>query len=157
MEGQNHSEDELKTECIRFWADFAEFIGFPRSMGEVYGHLFISESPLCADDIVQRTQFSRSGSGQHIKQLMEIGAIRVSQAVQHRKTHYELQTDLGILVRRLSNTRIFPKLAELNQQRLQLQKQAQNAQSSHLTERFEKLDRWQQKIEPLSNLLKSLI
>lgn len=148
---------EIELESIRFWAEVADFLGFPMSTGEAFGHLFISEKPLSADEIALRTGTSRSGSGQHLKLLVEIGAIRVSQAVQHRKTHYELQTDLGILVRRLSNTRIFPKLAELNQQRLQLQKQAQNAQSSHLTERFEKLDRWQQKIEPLSNLLKSLI
>jgi DNA-binding transcriptional regulator GbsR (MarR family) len=148
---------EIEIESIRFWAEVADFLGFPMSSGEAFGHLFISEKPLSADEIALRTGTSRSGSGQHLKLLVEIGAIRISQAVQHRKTHYELQTDLGILVRRLSNTRIFPKLAELNQQRLHLQNQASDAEAAHLIERFKKLDRWKQKIEPLGNLLKSLI
>jgi DNA-binding transcriptional regulator GbsR (MarR family) len=124
--------------------------------GEVYGHFFISEKPLCADGIAARTSSSRSGSGQHIKLLADIGAIRISQAIHDRKAHYELQTDLGILIRRLTNSRIFPKLGELNAQRLSLQNEASEAKATHLIERFEKLDRWKQKIEPLATLLKSL-
>jgi len=157
MPTQLQPTSEIESESIRFWGEVGELLGFPRSTGEVYGHLFISEKPLCADEIAERTVSSRSGSGQHLKLLTEIGAIRVSQAVQDRKTHYELQTDLGILMRRLTNTRIFPKLEELNQQRLELQSQAAESGSAHLNERFDKLDRWKQKIEPLANLLKSLI
>ena len=148
---------EIESESIRFWGEVAELLGFPRSTGEVYGHLFISKHPLCADEIAEFTGSSRSGSGQHLKLLTEIGAIRISQAVQDRKAHFELQTDLGVLIRRLSNTRIFPKLAELNQQRLKLEQLASESDAPHLIERFDKLERWKQKIEPLANLLKSLI
>lgn len=157
MPANSQSISEIESESIRFWGDVADLLGFPRSTGEAYGHLFISEKPLCADQIAERTGTSRSGSGQHLKLLAEIGAIRISQAVQDRKAHYELQTDLGILIRRMSNTRIFPKLAELDQHRLQLQSQASESEFTHLRERFDKLERWKQKIEPLAALLKSFI
>ena len=127
------------------------------STGEVYGHLFISQKPLCADDIAKATNSSRSGSGQQLKVLTDIGAIRISQEIKDRKTHYELQSDLGILIRRLTNSRIFPKLAELNQQRINLQKQANESDDANLIERFNKLESWNQKISPMSTLLKSLI
>tara|TARA_Y200000002_G_scaffold377385_1_gene382912 strand:+ start:190 stop:663 length:474 start_codon:yes stop_codon:yes gene_type:complete len=151
------NETKIHSDCIRFWVEFAELLGFPMSTGEVYGHLFISEKPLCADDIAKATNSSRSGSGQHLKILTEIGAVRISQEINDRKTHYELQSDLGILIRRLTNSRIFPKLAELNQQRINLQKQANESDDANLIERFNKLERWNQKISPMSTLLKSLI
>tara|TARA_B100001057_G_scaffold499001_1_gene607971 strand:- start:1392 stop:1922 length:531 start_codon:yes stop_codon:yes gene_type:complete len=151
------NKTDIDPDCIGFWADFADLIGFPMSTGEVYGHLFISEKPLCADDIAAVTGASRSGIGQHLKVLTEIGAIRISHTVNNRKTHYELQTDLGVLIRRLTNSRFFPKIEELEQQRINLQKQAEESENAHLIERFAKLERWHQKISPLSKLLKSLI
>ena len=151
------TKNDIDSDCIRFWIEFAELLGFPMSTGEVYGHLFISQKPLCADDIAKATNSSRSGSGQHLKVLTDIGAIRISQEIKDRKTHYELQSDLGILIRRLTNSRIFPKLAELNQQRINLQKQANESDDANLIERFNKLESWNQKISPMSTLLKSLI
>ena len=151
------TKNDIDSECIRFWIEFAELLGFPMSTGEVYGHLFISQKPLCADDIAKATNSSRSGSGQQLKVLTDIGAIRISQEIKDRKTHYELQSDLGILIRRLTNSRIFPKLAELNQQRINLQKQANESDDANLIERFNKLESWNQKISPMSTLLKSLI
>lgn len=157
MHNLNPIPDEYCSECIRFWSDLAEFLGLSRSAGEVYGHIFLSEMPLSADEVAKRTQSSRSGSGQHLKLLVEIGAIRVSQNIQDRKTHFELQTDLGVFIRRLTNTRIFPKFAELNEQMHFLQMKASETQIPHLNDRIDRLARWKQKIEPLAKILKSII
>ena len=100
---------------------------------------------------------SRSGSGQHIKSLLEIGAIRASQATAERKAHYELQTDLGILVRRLVNSRLFPRLIELNEQRKSLHHEARSLEHEMLITRFEKLERWKQKVDPAAALLKNFL
>ena len=154
---RSQSTDNYLSENIRFWADVADFMGFSRSLGEVYGIFFVSESPLSADDVAAQAGASRSGCGQHIKSLTEIGALRVAQNVQERKTHFELQTDLGVLIRRLMGSRVIPRLAELNQQRLELHGQATANKATHLIERFERLERWKDKTTPLAKLLHSYI
>lgn len=151
------STNTLDQETIRYWIDLSRELGFPKTVGEVYGVLFVSESPLNADDFVQRLGVSRSGAGQALKTLQEIGAIRRAAGLQSRKEHYELQTDLSILVRNFLSIRVLPKLNELNRQRLELAEQANTTDNAHLNQRFEKLDRWCQKTQPILGLLKTFI
>jgi DNA-binding transcriptional regulator GbsR (MarR family) len=157
MSNHPQSIDKITSDSIAFWCDVADFLGFPRSTGEIFGHYFVTDLPLSADDIAERTHASRSGCGQHIKTLLDIGAIRVSQSTTCRKAHYEMQTDLGILIRRLVNSRMLPKLLDLNAQRQELHQRATEENANILLTRFEKLDRWKQKIEPAAHLIKSLI
>ena len=157
MSGTAQPIDDITSDSIAFWCDVADFLGFPRSTGEIFGHFFVTDLPLSADDIAARTKASRSGCGQHIKTLLDIGALRVSQATNSRKAHYEIQTDLGILIRRLINIRIVPMLLDLDAQREELHHRATHQNAEILLARFEKLDRWKQKIEPAAHLLKTLI
>ena len=136
--------------------EVAGAIGFPRSVGEIYGLIFLTPEPLNADDIVQKLGISRSGVGQALKTLSEIGAIRPAPHTQSRKEHYELQTDLGILARLFLNSRILPRLEELGRRRNTLASRVSTAGSAHLIARFEKLDRWRGKTTPLLAVLKAL-
>lgn len=147
---------ELEQETLLFWVDFASQLGFSKSIGEAYGLMFISENPLNADDLVERLSISRSGAGMALKTLSDIGAIRRATHLNSRKDHFELQTDLGILIRRLLNSRILPKIDEINHRREQLSEQAIRENAQHLLNRFEKLERWSKKASPLSLLLKTL-
>jgi DNA-binding transcriptional regulator GbsR (MarR family) len=131
-------------------------LGFSRSAGEIYGLIFIKAEPLNADDIVEKLGISRSGVGQALKTLSDIGAIRPSGQVQSRKDHYELQTDLGVLVRLFLNSRILPRLEELSRRRTALASQAKDSAPDFLVSRFDKLDRWRQKTTPLMAIIKSL-
>ncbi len=146
----------LEDETIAFWMEIAVTLGFPRSVGEVYGLIFISELPLNADDIVARRGMSRSGAGQTLKLLADIGAIRPTVSTQSRKEHYELQTDLGVLVRLFLNSRVLPRVDELSRRQAALAAQASAAENPHLIARFNKVERWQSKTAPLFALLKSL-
>ena len=146
---------ELERETIAFWVEVADLIGVSHSIAEVYAIIFLTAQPLNADDIVARLGVSRSGAGQALKQLAEIGAIRPSTGVQSRKDHYELQTDLGVLVRLFLNSRMLPRMEELARRRAELAAQAQQANADHLITRFEKLERWGAKTTPLLALLKT--
>ena len=146
---------ELERETIAFWVEVADLIGVSHSIAEVYAVIFMAAQPLNADDIVTRLGISRSGAGQALKQLAEIGAIRPSTGVQSRKDHYELQTDLGVLVRLFLNSRMLPRIEELARRRAELAAQAQQANVDHLITRFEKLERWGGKTTPLLALLKT--
>ncbi len=153
---QNAPASELDRETAAYWMEVAAALGFSRSIGEIYGLIFISVEPLNADDIVEKLGISRSGVGQALKTLAEIGAIRPSRQQQSRKDYYELQTDLGVLVRLFLNSRVLPRLEELNRRRTALAAAAQKSGPDHLAARFEKLDRWSSKTSPLVSILKSL-
>ena len=157
MESQKISADQLEEDAIRFWVELGTELGFPKTVGEIYGVYFVSEAPLSADDLVLRLNISRSGAGQAIKALQEIGAIRRAAGIQSRKEHFEIQTDLSILIRNFFNYRVLPKLNELNRQRLSLAEQTNQSSSPHLKQRFDKLERWCQKTNPVMGLLKTLI
>jgi DNA-binding transcriptional regulator GbsR (MarR family) len=101
---------EFDRETIAFWVEVADLIGVSRSIAEVYAIIFLGGQPLNADDIVAKLGISRSGAGQALKQLAEIGAIRPATGMQRRKDHYELQTDLGVLVRLFLNSRMLPRI-----------------------------------------------
>jgi DNA-binding transcriptional regulator GbsR (MarR family) len=147
---------ELDRETMAFWVEVSDTLGFPRSLGEIYGLLFVSTTPLNADDVVARVGISRSGAGQALKTLAEIGAVRPAAGLSSRKDHYELQTDLGVLVRLFLNSRVFPRLEELSRRRAALGESARKSGPAHLAARFDKLDRWRGKTKPLLALLKSL-
>jgi DNA-binding transcriptional regulator GbsR (MarR family) len=147
---------ELDRETMVYWVEVATALGFSRSAGEVYGLIFLSAEPLNADDIVEKLRISRSGVGQALKLLAEIGAIRPARHLQSRKDHYELQTDLGVLIRLFLNSRVLPRLEELGRRRLALAAEAQKAGPEHLNARFEKLSRWQGKTAPLMAIIKGL-
>ncbi|MCX6937227.1 MAG: transcriptional regulator [Verrucomicrobia bacterium] len=146
----------LEDETIAFWMEIAVTLGFPRSVGEVYGLIFISELPLNADDIVSKRGMSRSGAGQTLKLLADIGAIRTTLSSHSRKEHYELQTDLGVLVRLFLNSRVLPRVEELARRQTTLAAQASATGNTHLIARFNKVERWQTKTAPLIALVKSL-
>jgi DNA-binding transcriptional regulator GbsR (MarR family) len=146
---------ELDRETLAFWVEVADLIGVSHSIAEAYAVIFLAAQPLNADDIVSKLRVSRSGAGQALKQLSEMGAIRPSTGVQSRKDHYELQTDLGVLVRLFLNSRMLPRIEELSRRRADLAAQAQQSGAEHLISRFEKLDRWGAKTTPLLALLKT--
>jgi HTH-type transcriptional regulator, glycine betaine synthesis regulator len=147
---------ELERDLITFWVQVSSLLGYPRSIGEIFGLIFISPDPLSADDIVAKLGMSRSGAGQGLKALQDIGAIKPVHQVASRKEHYQMQTDLGVLIKLLLNARILPKLEELAQQRATLDATVRAQGPAHLVQRFDKLDRWRGKTAPLLALLKSL-
>ena len=147
---------ELDHETTAFWVEVADVLGFPRSVGEIYALIFVTADPLNADDIVEKLGISRSGVGQTLKTLADIGAIRAASGMQSRKDHYELQTDLGVLVRLFLNSRVLPRLDELNRRRTTLTDRAKKTGPAHIAARLDKLERWRGKTKPLVAILRSL-
>jgi DNA-binding transcriptional regulator GbsR (MarR family) len=147
--------DDLEREIIAFWVQVSALLGYSRSIGEIFGLIFVSETPLSADDLVERLGISRSGAGQGLKALLDIGAIKPAHQLTSRKEHFQMQSDLGVLIKLLLNARVLPKIEELAQQRASLDIAVRKKGPVHLVQRFDKLDRWRGKTGPLLTLLKT--
>lgn len=148
--------DVLEREIIAYWVQIATQLGYPRSVGEIFGYIFITEQPVNADDLVEHLGISRSGAGQGLKTLLDIGAIRPAHNLANRREHFQMQSDLGVLVKQFLNVRVFPPLEELRRQRETLNEAVTASGDAHLKQRFDKLQRWQNKAAPLIGVLKTL-
>ncbi|OAM89525.1 transcriptional regulator [Termitidicoccus mucosus] len=147
---------ELEREIIAYWVRVATQLGYPRSVGEIFGVVFLSGEPVNADDLVARLGISRSGAGQGLKALLDIGAIKSVHSIANRREHFQMQSDLGVLVKQFLNVRVFPQLEELGRQRSALTAAVAGTGNPHLIQRFDKLQRWQKKAAPLMAVLKTL-
>ena len=85
-------------------------LGQPRSYAEIYGLLFISHQPLAMDDLCERLQISKGSASQGLKFLREIGAVRVVEIDDDRRTHYEAVAELRRLAGRFLRDQIAPQV-----------------------------------------------
>lgn len=92
----------LDTEFARLAGDLAEEFHFNRSVGQIYGLLYMQDGPLALEDIGQRLSMSKGNVSINIRQLEAWGAVRSSSVVGSRKDYYEANRDIkAIAIRRL--------------------------------------------------------
>lgn len=93
--------------------------GVNRTVGQIYALLFLSEAPLCADDIVERLGFSRSNVSMGLKELQSWQLVRLQHLPDDRRDFFSTPEDLWEIVRTLIEQRkareIDPTLSVLRQ------------------------------------------
>lgn len=86
---------ELEIEAIEMFINFLKLIGLPKSVGEIYGLLFVSPAPLSMDDLMQRLQISLGAASQGLRLLRSFGAVKVVYMPRDRRDHYVADLDLS--------------------------------------------------------------
>ncbi|MBK8574376.1 MAG: hypothetical protein IPN90_01405 [Elusimicrobia bacterium] len=82
------------SEFARFAGELAESFSFNRSVGQIYGLLYLQESPLSLEDIGQRLSMSKGNASINIRLLESWGAVRPVSLVGSRKDFYEANRDI---------------------------------------------------------------
>src|SRR5689334_18451518 len=103
--------NEIEREVISHFVEISRVLGQPRSYAEIYGLLFISHQPLAMDDLCERLQISKGSASQGLKFLREIGAVRVVEIEDDRRTHYEAVAELRRLAGKFLRDQIAPQVA----------------------------------------------
>ena len=75
-DGSLQKLDPLESQVVAVFVDGVRVLGLPRSIGEIYGLLFISQSPMSLDDLVQRLDISKGSASQGLRMLKSLGAVR---------------------------------------------------------------------------------
>jgi DNA-binding transcriptional regulator GbsR (MarR family) len=75
-DGEQYKMDPLECQVVAMFVDGVRVLGLPRSIGEIYGLLFISQTGLSLDDIVQRIGISKGSASQGLRTLKSLGAVR---------------------------------------------------------------------------------
>lgn len=89
------SLSDLEVEAIEMFINFLKLIGLPKSVGEIYGLMFVSPQPLAMDDFIQRLQISSGAASQGLRLLRSFGAVKVVYVPGDRRDHYRADLELS--------------------------------------------------------------
>lgn len=137
---------ELQRQVVDFFIDGVKVLGLPRSIGEIYGLLFITTEPLSLDDLVARLGISKGSASQGLRALKTLGAVRETTGAVERRTYYEPAVELKRLAGGFIREQIRPHLdsgkEKVGRLREQLPTLSEPAERAFFNERLERLDSW---------------
>lgn len=153
--------DPLEQQVIDFFADGVRVLGLPRSIGEIYGLLFITQKPLSLDDLVHLLAISKGSVSQGLRTLKTLGAIREATTNGNRRTYYEPAVDLKRLAGGFIKEQIRPHLESGKSKLSQLSKTIDNIEDlerqNFARERLDRLDNWLNKSTHVLPILQKIL
>lgn len=95
VETEEVALSELEVEAIEMFINFLKIMGLPKSVGEIYGLLFVAPAPLAMDQIMERLDISLGAASQGLKLLRSFGAVRVVYERGDRRDHFVADLELS--------------------------------------------------------------
>ena len=99
---------KLEVDVLCLFGRFLKVLGYPKSVGEIYGILYLSGFSMPMGDISDRLGLSMGSVSQGLKALKEIDVIEVSHCEEDRKDHFKAKTDFGRFLRCFLKDQIQP-------------------------------------------------
>jgi DNA-binding transcriptional regulator GbsR (MarR family) len=78
----------------------ADYFGFSKVMGQLYGAMLLSQRPLCLDDLVEMLDISKANASMNMRTLENMGMVRQVwvRGSGGRRKFYEAETDFGQII-----------------------------------------------------------
>ncbi|RFC64194.1 GbsR/MarR family transcriptional regulator [Fulvimarina endophytica] len=135
-------QDHLIREFMLHFGEMGSRWGINRTVGQIYAVLFLSEAPLCADDLVTVTGFSRSNVSMGLKELQGWNLVSIRRIEGDRRDYFATPEDMWKIVRTLIAERkkreIDPTLSKLRE--LELSTRSESYSARRLTELREMIE-----------------
>jgi len=136
---------ELEVEAIEMFINFLRLIGLPKSVGEIYGLLFVAPRPMAMDDIMDRLGISLGAASQGLKLLRSFGAVRVVYERGERRDHYVADLELSRFATVFIKEELQPRM-DMAAERIKRMEHALSAlpakERKATRERIERLKHW---------------
>ena len=158
--GKIQSLNEIESEVIALFVRMADLLNLPRSVGEIYGILFISADPLCLDDCRLRLNISKGSTSQGLKILRSFGAIRTVYIPGDRKDYYVAETSLRKMASGFASEQIQPHVSSGNDRIEHIRKlleEHEGEEKGALEEKIDLLENWQNRAGKALPLILKLI
>ena len=131
-------EDSILNLCVKLCA----ILGLPKSVGLIYGAVFVSARPIEAGDICKKLKISRGSVSQGLKFLRELGAIRLEGENGNRAEHFVVEDHLRKAVETFVTKKIGPAFEELGEEVVRLERDPNLNLPQELREKLETIRRW---------------
>lgn len=164
MEVSNSLAQELnpfEANVVEFFCDGVRMIGLPRSIGEIYGLLFVSKEPLSLDDLVSKLNISKGTASQGLKMLRELGAVKDAEGEIPRRSYFTPDIELKQLVGGFIKEQVRPHLAsgedKLDHLKEMLTEIPAEDERSFYQARLERLGGWSKKARIALPLIQKIL
>jgi len=157
---KERSLSEIESEVIAIFTRMADLLNLPRSVGELYGMLFVSSEPLCLDDCRIRLDISKGSTSQGLKILRSFGAIRTVYIPGDRKDYYVAETSLRKIASGFASEQIQPHVASGEDRIARIRELLdgyENGNKDELVEKVDLLENWQRRAGKTLPLVLKLI
>lgn len=152
---------DLDVESIELFIGFFKLIGLQKSVGEIYGLLFVSSRALAMDNIVRRLGISLGAASQGLKVLRSVGAVKSVYMPGDRRDHYVADLELSKFASAFIKEELKPRLDRALERIGTMETLASGMESGDRAtaeERLERLKHWLERGESmLPWLLKFLV
>jgi HTH-type transcriptional regulator, glycine betaine synthesis regulator len=108
----------LEIDTIDIFVRIAHLFGVSKSVGEIYGLLFISALPLPLDYIRTKLSMSSGSASQGLRLLRSVGAVRTAYVPGDRRDHFLAETALQKITNGFLREKFVPNLM-IHEERLQ--------------------------------------
>lgn len=150
----------VEVEVIDLFVNAVRMLGVPKSVGEIYGLLYIAPEPLPLDALVTRLNISKGSASQGLKVLRAFGAVKQVYVAGDRRDHYAAETELKKLVAGFIREEIKPRL-DSGAGRLERLKSLAAGDATERGEfqrvRISKLAQWHTRSQSLMPLLSGML
>jgi DNA-binding transcriptional regulator GbsR (MarR family) len=85
---------ESKALFVRRWGEMGGYWGINRTMAEIHALLFVSDQPLCTDDVMARLEVSRGNASMNLRSLLDWGLIDRVHERGDRKEYFICRTNV---------------------------------------------------------------
>lgn len=152
--------DPIERQVVDIFVDGVRVLGLPRSIGEIYGLLFITPSPLSLDDLVVKLGISKGSASQGLRMLKSLGAIREAEGITDRRTHFEPAVELKRLVGGFIREQVRPHIESGRSKIKRLEEAIPSVgqdKQEFVKERVERLDQWMRRSRQVLPLLQKIL
>ena len=152
--------NKIELEIISIFVRIADLLNLPKTVGEIYGLLFIAEEPMCLDDLMKKLKISKGSTSQGLKILRSFGALKKIYIHGDRKDYYLAEDSLRKIANGFANEQIKPHL-ESGGERLEylreLIRDDDKLNKQFVKEKIKKLENWEKKVNMFLPLALKLI
>ena len=136
---------ELEVESIEMFIGFFKLIGLQKSIGEIYGLLFVSPQALAMEEIVERLGISLGAASQGLKVLRGVGAVKTVYMPGDRRDHFLADLELSRFATAFIKEELQPRLDRALERIDAMESLADDLPTSErraAEERLERLKHW---------------
>ena len=154
---------ELEVEVIDLFVSAVRLLGIPKSIGEIYGLLYISPVPLALDEVVMKLKISKGSASQGLKFLRKVGAVKPVYVAGERRDHFEAVTELKQLAAGFIREELTPHLESGNVRLERLDalvgevSDGEDGDKAFYMRRLSKLGQWQKRAKQVLPFVKKVL
>lgn len=155
---------ESKDLFVRRWGEMATYWGINRTMAEIHAMLYVSDEPVCAEDVISVLQISRGNASMNLRSLVDWGLIERIHLRGDRREYFVALTDVWkmfeTIVRQRARREVQPILDAIKQCREMVAREppGRGPQSSGSTAVYlERLDAMNELLQAVGTLVDLLL